>query len=296
MAYDGKIGSMSKYGVRRRQLAQNFFEKEKTVEKLVGLANFSKSDCVIEIGPGNGIITRALARVAGRVIAIEYDKGLIGQLRESLAEFPHVELIAQDFLHYAFPHEPCAIFANIPFNLTAPIMQKLYQTAHCPDPVFLVMQQEAADKFIGAADKVARGKESTESSVLFSPYFEFEQLTKINRFEFRPVPSVDAALLGMRQRTTPRLPLKEKEGYYQFVTYGFRQWKKSLKLTFKPIFSYPQWKRLARDNRFPIDAQPSRLSAEQWQALYTYYRQGVSAEKQMVIQRFNPEKGLKRKK
>ena len=292
---------MRKYGVRRRQLAQNFFEKEKTVEKLVQLANFSKSDCIIEIGPGNGIITRALARVAGRVIAIEYDKALIAQLRESLAKFEHVELIAADFLEYVLPSEPCALFANIPFNLTAPIMHKLYRAKHCPDPVFLVMQQEAADKFIGGADKFIgkadqpkAGKESTESSVLFSPYFEFEQLTSINRFEFRPVPSVDAALLAMRRRTKPLLPPSEKEGYYRFVTYGFRQWKKSLKLTFKPIFSYPQWKRLARDNRFPIDAQPSQLSAEQWHALYTYFQQGVSAEKQGLIQRFNPDQGLKR--
>ena len=256
----------------RAKFGQNFLVEPKTVRKLVHHAGYSKTDHVLEIGPGDGAITQELAQVAGRVTSIEIDRKLIPNLAHKLKQFENVEIVAADFLTHPLPKTKFSIFANIPFNQTAPIMQKLLWDAHCPSDVYLIMQKEAVEKFVGEP-------QSTESSVHFGPWFEFKNLVRINKFEFRPVPSVDAGLIHMRQREKPLLPPKTKKEYLQFVSVGFRSWKKNLKIGYKNIFSYAQWKRLAKDNRFSVEALPSQLSLEQWIALYKFFQIGVPAEK-----------------
>ncbi len=265
----------------RAKFGQNFLTNGKTVRKLVGKANFKRQDAIIEIGPGDGAITRELAQVAGGVTAIEIDRKLIPNLAKNLKQYDNVEIVPADFLSYKLPKTPFSIFANIPFNQTAPIMQKLLWDAQCPDHTYFIMQKEAVDKFVGEPI-------STESSIHFGPWFEFENVAHINKFEFRPVPSVDAALIHMQKRERALLENQEKKAYVQFVSFGFRSWKKNLKIGYKNIFSYPQWKRLAKENRFKSEAMPSQLSLEQWLALFKYFQAGVSEDKKRLV--LNPSK------
>ncbi|MEM8858501.1 MAG: 23S ribosomal RNA methyltransferase Erm [Chloroflexota bacterium] len=264
------------YSKDRAKFGQNFLANGKTVRKLVKIAGYTKKDHILEIGPGDGAITRELAQVAGRVTAIEIDRRLIPNLSQSLSEFENIKIENGDFLHYKLPKSPFSIFANIPFNLTAPIMQKLLWDGRCPQDVYFIMQKEAVDKFVGRPN-------STESSIHFQPWFEFENVAHINKFEFRPVPSIDAALIHMQKREQPLLDVKHKKAYTQFVSHGFRSWKKNLKVGYKNVFSYPQWKRLAKDNKFSAEAMPSQLKLEQWLAIFNYFLVGVSEEKKRLI-------------
>lgn len=266
----------------RLQYAQNFLIDRKFVRSLVKKAQFSTSDLVLEIGPGSGIITRELAQTAAQVQAIEIDRKLIPELQESLSDCPNVEIVAGDILKIPLPQQPFSIFSNIPFNITAPIMQKFLWAKNPPQEAWLIMQQEAADKFIGKGA-------STESSVLFQPWFTFSQAAHINRFEFRPVPSIHASLLHMSHRPRPLLEEKHKKAYFQFVTFGFRTWKKNLKIGFKSVFTYPQWKRLARDNKFAIESKPNELSLEQWLAVFRYFLVGVADDKKQAIMSYQPK-------
>lgn len=264
------------YSKDRAKFGQNFLVNRKTVHKLVKHAGYSKKDHIIEIGPGDGAITRELARVAGRITAIEIDRKLIPNLNQSLADFDNIKIENGDFLRYKLPKSPFSIFANIPFNLTAPIMQKLLWDGRCPQDVYFIMQKEAVDKFVGRPA-------STESSVHFQPWFEFKNVAHINKFEFRPVPSIDAALIHMHKRNRPLLDAKHKKAYTQFVSHGFRSWKKNLKIGYKNVFSYAQWKRLAKDNKFSVEAMPSQLSLAQWIALFNYFQVGVPEDKKRSI-------------
>ena len=83
-------------------LAQNFLRSPKLVRRLVGMSTIGPSDTVYEIGPGNGIITAALARVARQVIAIEKDPELVRRLRERFRQLDNVEIVEKDFLTYSF--------------------------------------------------------------------------------------------------------------------------------------------------------------------------------------------------
>jgi 23S rRNA (adenine-N6)-dimethyltransferase len=266
------------YSDNRAQFGQNFLVHGKTVRKLVRIANYTKNDHIIEIGPGDGIITRELAQAAGRVTAIEIDRDLIPGLNNSLGRTDNIEIVAGDFLSYQLPNTPFSIFSNIPFNLSAPIMQKLLWDRNCPDDVYFIMQKEVVEKFVGEPI-------STESSAHFQPWFWFEKSAHLDRFEFRPVPSVNAGLIHMHKRERPMLDPKHKKLYTQFVSFGFRAWKKNLKIGYKNIFTYEQWKRLAKNNRFAIETLPSQLNVKQWVAAFEYFLVGVPEEKKRLVEK-----------
>ena len=106
---------------RQISLAQNFLRSPRLVQRLVGMSKIGPSDTVYEIGPGNGIITAALANVAGHVVAIEKDPELVRVLRGRFRSIDNVEIVEKDFLAFRGRTSKYKIFANIPYNITAQI-------------------------------------------------------------------------------------------------------------------------------------------------------------------------------
>ena len=261
------------------RLAQNFLRSPKLVRRLVGMSTIAPTDTVFEIGPGNGIITAALANVARQVIAIEKDPALVRRLRERFRLLENVEIVEQDFLAYSFPTRPREgalpsqtigqerrvsehkIFASIPYNITAQILRKLLSERLHLSEGYLILQKEAAQKFSGSPRE-------TLFSILAKPFFEFQILSQLRRTDFWPVPRVDSVLLSIKRRSRPLIETQDAACYRDFVHYGFGRWKPSLRLAFKNVFPYKQWKRLARDLDFPSNATPTELSFEQWLGLY----------------------------
>lgn len=259
--------------VRKRiQFAQNFLKSRSLVERLILKTSINGSDTVYEIGPGDGIITQELARKAAKVIAIEIDQNLVDGLRESLKEHKNIEIHHGDFLDYIITSHKYKIFSNIPFNITSDIVRKILYSPSPAIDSYLIMQKEAASKFSGYPTE-------TEFSVLAKPWFTFETIWDFQRTDFIPIPAVDVVLLHIKERNTP-LVIQENAGIYKrFVKFGFGAWKKDLKTAYKDIFSYEQWKRLSRDNDFPIKATPTQLSFEQWIKVFEYFLTGVAADK-----------------
>ena len=263
-------------------LAQNFLRSPKLASRLVRMSKIGPSDTVYEIGPGNGIITAALARVAGHVIAIEKDPELARRLRERFRSVENVEIVEQDFLNYSFRFRATVdvrpvrngrltslseykIFANIPYNRTAQIVRKILCERSRLCEAHLVIQKEAASRFSGFPRE-------TLFSILTKPFFDFQVLWQLKRTDFWPVPSVDSVLLSIKRRDSPLIEAQNVSLSREFVQYGFGRWKPNLKLAFKDFFTYKQWKRLARDLDFPLNATPTELSVEQWLGLYQCFR------------------------
>jgi len=251
---------------RQIYLAQNFLRSPNLARRLVGLSKIGPCDIVYEIGAGDGLITAVLADIARQVIAIEKDRALVHRLRERFRPLGNVEIVERDFLDYVFrnrrgDNSEYKIFGNIPFNLTAQIIRKiLYERSNIRE-AHLILQKEAAKKFSGSP------KESL-SSILAKPFFEFQIVYQLRRSDFWPIPAVDSVLLSIKRRTRPLLEMHEVATYRDFVQYGFGRWKPNLKSAFKSVFTYKQWKRLAHDVRFPLNATPTELSFEQWLELY----------------------------
>jgi 23S rRNA (adenine-N6)-dimethyltransferase len=267
---------------RQIRLAQNFLKSPKLVHRLVGMSTIGPTDTVYEIGPGNGIITAELARVAKQVIAIEKDAVLVRRLRERFRLFDNVEIVEKDFLAYSFctrrtksASTPIGreariselkIFASIPYNITAQVLRKLLNERSQLSEGFLILQREAAKKFSGSPRE-------NLFSILAKPFFEFQILAQLRRTDFLPVPGVDSVLLSIKRRDRPLIETQDVGPYRDFVQYGFARWKPNLRLAFKNVFTYKQWKLLARDLEIPLKATPTELSFEQWLGLYRGFRQ-----------------------
>ena len=252
----------------RIHLAQNFLRSPKLVRRLVSMSTIGPCDTVYEIGPGNGIITVALASVAKQVIAIEKDPGLVRHLRERFRLFDNVDVVEQDCLDFFQIQKPTAqfkIFANIPYNISARIVRRLVYAQPDLAEAYLVLQKEAAKKYSGFPKE-------TLFSILAKPFFEFQILAQLRRTDFSPVPNVDSVLLRIKRRLNPLIDKPDVALYREFVQYGFGRWKPGVRLALKKIFTYRQWKRLSHELDIPFNATPTELTFEQWLGLYRGFR------------------------
>lgn len=243
---------------------QNFLRDPRLVSKLVRLANFGPNDIVYEIGPGRGIITRELAKTAGKVVAVELDRRLAEKLQLDFSGNNQVKILNVDWLNFSVPEKDYKIFSNIPFNLTAKIVRKLVESPRPPQASYLVMQKEAAQKFCGLP-------RSTQFSVLYQPWFEFKVVWQFRRSDFIPKPKVDASLLKIITRPQALIPAEAKPDYFWFIELGFTRWRKNLGKNFKHVFTYRQWRRLSHDLKFPLHAQPGDLNFTQWLGIFKFY-------------------------
>lgn len=257
-------------------LAQNFLRSPGLARSLLAISSIGSQDLVYEIGPGRGILTAELARIAGRVIAIEKDPDLAQFLRRRFQEVDHVTIVTGDYLSYPVADRQYKIFASIPYNVTAEIVRKILYASPVPGEAYLILQKEAAQKFSG-------NPRETQFSILAKPTFDIRICKQLRKTDFQPVPRVDSVLLHVRKRPEPLIRAEDVFLYRRFVRYGFRTWKHSLKQVFKPLFTYAQWKHISSDLQFPLDVTPSRLTFEQWLGLFESFKQRVPRYKWAFI-------------
>jgi len=237
---------------KRIRLAQNFLVSRAVVASFVSRARLRRSDTVLEIGPGNGIITVELSRRCRKVIAIEKDPDLCGRLRERFRDLSNVEIVHADFIRYRMPNGRYRIVANIPFNLTAAVMRKILHGRNPPADAHVVVQREPARKYAGIP-------RSTRCSVLAGPWFDLRIVRSFRRSDFHPEPGVDCVLLRMVRRSL--IDPKERGLYERFVMESFRS----------RVFTRVQWRRLARDLGFDRGAGPGDLGLDQWIGLFRFF-------------------------
>lgn len=195
-------------------VSQNLLTSSKTIKRLVGLTSLCRDDHVIEIGPGKGHITEVLARICGRVTAVEIDPAMCARTVARTAAFLNVNIVDHDFLTWRLPsHGSYKVFSNIPFCITTPIIRKITESANPPDDAWLVMEKPAARRFAGMPRESLR-------SLLLKPNFEVEIVCQLRRDDFHPRPSVDAVLFHMRKKPQPDILPKHWRSYERFVTDG----------------------------------------------------------------------------
>jgi len=224
-------------------LGQNFIKYSGLVRELVEASSINSSDLVLEIGAGKGIITRELRRVAKEVIAIEKDPELAEKTGAVLA----------DFLEYDLPTEKYKVFSNIPFSITAEIMDKFWRAENQPTELYLIMQKETAEKFIAGG----------QSAVLFKPWYEVEILGEIDRTNFTLKPQIKIVFVKFTKREKPFILEEDKEEFKKFVVYNFNYFLKS--------FTYPQRKRV--EGMYKIGGKkPSEVSTDTWLLLFKTWK------------------------
>ncbi|HLE06147.1 MAG TPA: 23S ribosomal RNA methyltransferase Erm [Candidatus Nanoarchaeia archaeon] len=249
----------------RVRYSQNFLVSKSTVRLLLAKSSITKDDVVVEAGPGRGIITSELVRKAGRVIAVEIDPGLVNYLKSIRA--PNLSVVNADFLKFKLPVTPFKFFGNIPFNITSDIVRKLIKS-HVVD-AYLIIQKEAAKKFSGKPSE-------SLFSLLVKPFFDLHPIHYFTPSDFSPVPKVSTALLRIKRRAKPLIT--DRDSYSDFLSFVFSQ-RVSFMLALHRVFTSKQLRRLSVDLNFPLDANPTDLSFNQWLSVFEYY---VKAGKKVV--------------
>lgn len=193
--------------------SQYFLHSPKFVGELIGHSNIRKNDTVIDIGAGSGIISGLLAGRAKKIISYEADSRLIPNLKQNLSKRDNVELINADFMNANLPSKPYKVFANIPFHLSSPILQKLTSATNPPKSIYLIVQKQFAHKLL-IDDRRFTGLLGAQ----IAPWFTARIRRPLRKSDYEPRPAVDTVLIEIKLRDQPLLAIDKSDSYRQFVT------------------------------------------------------------------------------
>jgi 23S rRNA (adenine-N6)-dimethyltransferase len=207
-----------RYKRRRRLYSQNFLYSTELVDKLIRISSIGSKDIVVEIGPGEGIITLPLSKKVKEVIAVEKDRVLYKKLLKIYQYYGNIKLFCTDILNFKMPKKAYKVFSNIPFSVTAVIVRKLVSDPNFLEG-FLVVQKEAAKKFIG----MPYAYKNSMFSVVLKPEFDISVFWKFKRGDFVPRPAVDAVMMKITRKKTPDIPYSDIRLYKSFVEVLFNR-------------------------------------------------------------------------
>src|ERR687894_2777364 len=248
----------------RRELGQNFLKEKRVAKRIVAACGVGKDDLVVEFGAGGGILTRRLARICRQVVAVEYDPYWATQLRERFSDDENVRVVHGDALTVRLPDEPFVVVANIPFNITTPILHRLLDDPTAPlQSAHLLVQKQVALKH-------ARSTPTTLKTLSWSPWYGFSAGLELPANTFHPKPEVDASLMGAAKRGPPLVAPGHRHIFRAFVSRAFDGHGNSVGKTLRPFFTKAQLRRLAKDNGFSLHYPPSMLTVHQWVRLFHF--------------------------
>ncbi|MCR5481347.1 MAG: 16S rRNA (adenine(1518)-N(6)/adenine(1519)-N(6))-dimethyltransferase RsmA [Clostridia bacterium] len=220
-----------------KSLGQNFLTDKNIRDKIIEETHITKEDLVIEIGPGIGVLTHEAAEKAGKVIAIEIDKGLIPILKETLSDCTNVEIINRDILKTDLNEileqnevingqkRRCVrIMGNLPYYITTPIIMKILEDGIKADSITIMMQKEVAERIVSGPGSKAYGA----ISVAVQYYCDVFNVANVPRDVFVPQPNVDSAVLRLDIRKEKAAELKDEALFFACVRAGFGQRRKTL--------------------------------------------------------------------
>ena len=219
----------------KKSLGQNFLRDAQVVERIVAALDLDKDDAVVEIGPGQGALTEALLAQARRVTAIEFDRDLIEPLRERFRDRENFRLVNADALTFDFadlapPNDTAKLklVANLPYNISTPILQRLIIVRNHFSRIVLMFQREVVERITAPPG----GKERGYLSVLVESAFETEYLFDVPPGAFYPVPKVWSAVV----RLTPKLRAIQNEALFaQLLSTAFAHKRKTILNNLKAV-------------------------------------------------------------
>lgn len=222
----------------KHSLGQNFITDEFLLEDIADESGITKDDFVLEIGPGNGALTRCLSDRAYHVVAVEIDKSLIPLLKSNLKDYQNVSIINADFLNYDFQNiinefpvgaNDIKVVANLPYYITSPIINNLLQNPYISE-MTLMVQKEVAERIVAEPN----GKDYGILTLACNYFSDTEMLMVVSKECFFPKPKVDSAVVHFKKHdefigTKLVSPLNETyEKLFKLIKASFAQRRKKL--------------------------------------------------------------------
>lgn len=239
--------------------SQNYINNQQLVAKLMGFVDLNSVNTILEIGPGRGIITDALIRTNKEIISIEADRKLFFELQKKYEDVKNISLIQTDFLRYSLPDKPFTIVSNIPFNITANIVRKITDDHSKLQTAYLIMQKDAAIKFLGAPHA-----HSPLLSHFLNINFEIKWLMDINKINYSPRPRFDTSFISIKKRSEPVLDNQNSKQFKNFLVYIFERHKPLAREALKSLMSNLQVKIILENLKIDGNTEIKKIVSPDW--------------------------------
>ncbi|WP_437584467.1 16S rRNA (adenine(1518)-N(6)/adenine(1519)-N(6))-dimethyltransferase RsmA [Paramicrobacterium sp. CJ85] len=223
-----------------KKLGQNFVVDANTVRKIVTAANVAAGDRVVEVGPGLGSLTLGLLEAGARVVAVEIDKRLAEELPTTVARMaPGADLtvLAEDALRVQdLPGEPTRLVANLPYNVSVPVLLHLMETVPSLTAGVVMVQAEVGYRLAADPGSKVYGSPSVKAAW----YGSWRIAGTVSRQVFWPVPNVDSVLVEFARHAEPFGTEEERSRTFALVDAAFAQRRKMLRQSLGPVLGNAQ--------------------------------------------------------
>ena len=250
----------------RKHLGQNFLVDPAALARIVTAADLSADDVVVEVGAGLGTLTRPLAKVAGRVLAVELDDRLVEILHTQLVDLPNVEIVHADILSslgFDLPHLAFKVVANLPYYITSAVIRRFLEEKPRPYMMVLTLQREVAQRIVAQPGKMSLLALSVQL------YGQPRIVARISRSAFYPQPSVDSAVvrIDVCEQFIPELAAGIEEALlFRVARAGFAQKRKTLRNSLSAGLGLPRdhVEEALREVKLDSSRRAQTLSLQEW--------------------------------
>lgn len=220
MAYSQGIPLKKKFG-------QHFLRDVRIVHTMIFAVEINATTSISEIGCGDGFLTKYILETpAARLRVFEIDPDWAHYVQETFKD-DRLTVITENFLDIDFAqleeHKPWTVLANLPYQVTFPILHRFQEYRHLLKEGVVMVQEEVAQKIVKQ-----RGRGYGYPSLFFQHYFEWVLLDKVPPTSFHPAPKVFSRLLYFKPRSNV-IPIPEEEKFWKFIHYCFKQPRRTLK-------------------------------------------------------------------
>ena len=263
----------------KKSLGQHFLIDEAVLQHILSAAELSPGEIVVEVGPGLGVLTEALARHGARVIAVELDAKLVALLKKRLAGFPDVKIVHADILRVT-PQQLLQdnvaagevvrgykVIANLPYYITSPVLSHFLEADPRPSKMVVMVQKE-----VGEAVAAAPGKMRL-LSVKAQFYSRPAIVSYVPAASFYPPPKVDSVILRLDVYSRPPIEVSDVAGFFDIVMHGFRSPRKQLRNSLAHSLEMPpdQVASLLEKAAIEPKRRAETLKLEEWRELWRVF-------------------------
>lgn len=271
-----KLDLLKKHNVRpNKQMGQNFLISKVVLKKIVEAADLKPSDIVLEIGPGLGTLTKELAKMVKKVIAVEKDGRLTHILKEELNNngIKNVQIINQDILRSQIPgfkfQGPYKLIANLPYYITGPVIRMFLESVKPPKLMVLMVQKEVGKRICAKPSKMSK-------LAVFSQFYGKPEIVEfVSKKSFWPQPKVDSVVLKIKPLISAdkRLIKSDRKLFSKIVRAGFSQPRKQLINNFSKSLdvSRKEAENWLKENKIQTSQRAESLTLQNWLDLANSY-------------------------
>jgi 16S rRNA (adenine1518-N6/adenine1519-N6)-dimethyltransferase len=214
----------------RKRFGQNFLHDPHAIDRIHAAIAASPGERVVEIGPGQGAITRGLLTAVGSLDVVELDRDLVGPLRDRLGLLGELRIHQADALNFdlcALAHEGerLRLVGNLPYNISTPLLFRFLEQADCIEDMHLMLQKEVVARIVADPGDKTYGR----LSVMVQTRCSAECLFRIPAGAFTPAPKVESAFLRLRPHRPLPYPVDDPALHARIVAAAFGQRRKTLR-------------------------------------------------------------------